>query len=151
MKTSCAILASLLATASFGALADDAPSLDSGWMQMLGTHAFKAYYGASTQTAENPFAGTMWNRIDYATDQSGTSGTYRTAVFLVKFGCADHKAAIARMIRYSGKKAVVSDVTTPDAKLQWVDVKADSPKSPEAAAVFSAAQIDYETTCEKGE
>jgi hypothetical protein len=151
MKNARAMLAGILAAISLAAIADEVPGLDSGWMQMLDTHAFKAFYGASTQTAENPFAGTMWNRVDYATDQGGTSSTYRTVVFLVKFRCADHKAAIARMIKYSGNKALVSDVVTPDAKLQWIDMTAESPKDTEAAAVFSAAQSDYETTCEKGE
>jgi hypothetical protein len=151
MKTRHALLAGILAATAFAAIADDAPGLDSNWMLMLNTHTYKAFYGASTQTSENPFAGTMWNRIDYAVDQGGPVGAYKTVVFLVKFGCADHKAAIVRTVKYSGKKAVVSDSTTPDASLQWVDVKAVPPKDMEAATVFAVARVDYESTCEKGE
>lgn len=152
MKTKHALLAGIAAAASFAAVADDSPGLDSHWMLMLNTHTYKAFYGASTQTAENPFAGTMWNRIDYAVDQQGGPvGGYRTEVVLVKFGCADHKAAIVRTVTYSDKKAVVSDTTTPDANLQWVDVKAAPPKDMKAATVFYVARVDYESACEKGE
>lgn len=151
MKINHALLAGILAATAFAAMADDAPGLDSNWMVMLNTHTYKAFYGASTQTAENPFAGTMWNRIDYAVDQGGATGGYKSAVFLVRFRCADHKAAITRMIKYSDKKSVVSDVTTPDAKLQWIDVKSAPSKDMEAATAFAVARVDYESTCEKGE
>ena len=130
MKSIRSLLLVAMATVSMAAIADDTPSLESHWMAMLKTPGYQAFYGMPAAISENPYVGTLWNRIDFAQVQASPNGNYQTEILLMRFDCSARKAAVARSIKYSDKKAVISDVTTSDGQLKYFDVNGKAPQGP---------------------